>query len=136
MPVDHLAPGELPEGPEKVFALVLPRGVHVDDALGRTALATGSVNCDATANYVRVRVTGGSVTTGAGATVFDQVHVKADPTRTIHIRVQRMAFSGVCRIEFRDDTPTDLPQLPDEAARFRAVGLTPNGKLADPKHLE
>ena len=40
------------------------------------------------------------------------------------------------KVELFDSTPPPLPDLPDEQARWKAVGLTPDGKILDPKHLE
>jgi hypothetical protein len=39
-------------------------------------------------------------------------------------------------LDVRDITPLPVPDLPNETARWRQVGLTPDGKLADPTHLE
>ena len=43
---------------------------------------------------------------------------------------------GMTQIEVRDVTPTKAPELPDEAARWRAAGLTPEGRVLDPTKLQ
>jgi hypothetical protein len=136
-PVDHLAPGELLEGTEKAFGLVLPRGMHVQNALMSSVWAVGTVKMDDMANYVRVRVRGGTGTRGVVGTVFDNVTAPAEPNRILHIMVSRLPASDGCRIEVRDITPAPpLPIPTTEVERFRAAGLTPDGKFIDPQHRQ
>lgn len=136
-PIDHLAPGELLEGTEKAFALILPRGLHIQSAFMKSVYAVGSPNMDDVANYIRARVRGGTVTRGATGTVFDDVTVPAEPKRILHILVSRLPAVDACRIEVRDITPAPpLPIPSTEAERFRAAGLTPSGKFIDPQHRQ
>lgn len=135
-PVDHLAPGEVAEGKDKAFALVLPRGVIVEHSFVDVVFARGTVPAELLANYVRTRVQDGKVTVGAGRTVFDQVKVPSDPKRLLHIRVDPGEDGIGARIEVRDVTPPPSDNLPDEAARWRAAGLKPNGEQLDPKHTQ
>jgi hypothetical protein len=39
-------------------------------------------------------------------------------------------------VEMSSTTHPLAPDLPDVAARWRQVGLTPNGKVLDPTHLD
>ncbi len=133
---DELAPGELPEGTDHAFGLTLPRGTRVEQSFSDSLYARVSSPSEAVANYVRARVKDGTVTAGAIGTVFDGVRAPADPARVLHIRVIRFPTLQGCRLEVRDVTPVPAPNLPDEAARWKSVGLTPDGKLADPKHLQ
>lgn len=133
---DELAPGELPEGVDHAFGLPLPRGARIEQSFADAVYARASSSSDAVANYVRARVRDGTVTAGAVGTVFDGVRVPADPARVLHIRVIRYPTLPGCRLEVRDVTPAPAPNLPDEPSRWKAVGLTPDGKLADPKHLQ
>jgi hypothetical protein len=135
-PVDQLAPGELLEGTEKAFALVLPRGVHVQRAFMDLVYASGEPRADDVANYIRARVREGTVTRGATGTVFDSVKVPAEPTRVLHILVGHLPASDACNLVIRDMTPPPPQPVPtSEAERFRAAGLTPSGQFLDPKHI-
>jgi hypothetical protein len=40
------------------------------------------------------------------------------------------------RVELRDMTAPVVPPAPDEETRWRRVGLTPDGRLADPMHTD
>jgi hypothetical protein len=40
------------------------------------------------------------------------------------------------RVEIQDVTPPPVPQLPDDTARWKRVGLTPSGRVLDPTHLD
>jgi hypothetical protein len=51
---------------------------------------------------------------------------------TIHLAV----MVGQTSVEMSSTTHPLAPTLPDEAARWRQVGLTPNGKILDPTHLD
>jgi len=136
-PVDHLAPGELLEGTEKAFGLILPRGMHVQTAFMSSVYAVGDLALDDVANYVRSRVRGGTGTRGAVGTVFDDVNAPAEPNRILHILVSRAPGSDVCRVEVRDITPAPpLPMPSTVTERYRAAGLTPDGKFIDPQHRQ
>src|SRR4051812_10196355 len=60
-PVDHLGAGELVEGSERAFGLVLPRDVRVESRIVDLVLADANVAPEAVANYVRARVREGTV---------------------------------------------------------------------------
>ncbi len=79
-PRDHLAPGELLEGPEKAFGIPLPQGVKVDSYFPPQILASGpAVKAADVANYLRARVTSGRVMVGAASTIFDHVQAEVSP---------------------------------------------------------
>jgi hypothetical protein len=140
-PVDHLAPGELLEGSAKAFGIVLPRGVRIDAAFSDVVYASGRVDDEAVVKYIRARVREGKVVrpdfAGNGRTTFDHVKVPAMPDKELVIVVgpERGAV-GATKIEIRDVTPAQAPQLADDAARWRSAGLSPNGRVLDPTHLQ
>ncbi len=136
VPVDHLAPGELLEGKERAFGLPLPRNINVKHRFVDVVYASDPATPDALANYVRARVREGKVTAGATQTVFDRVKVPAQPDKEITIYVRAASGGNGSELEIHDVTPVQAPQLPDEAARWRAAGLKPNGQVLDPQHLE
>ena len=138
-PVDHLAPGELLEGPEKAFGIALPKDVAVEKRFVDVVYAMGSPPPQAVAKYFSARVEGGKVTTGDRGTTFDGVHAPGNTNVTLRVEVAT-ATDGLyagrgSRVTVRDITAPKQPDLPDEAARWNAAGLTPDGKLADPKHM-
>lgn len=133
-PPDHLGEGELLEGTEKVFGLTLPRDVKVDSRFIDLAYASGPPRPDAVANYIRGRVRFGTVHIGAANTLFEKVQLPDAPGREISIRVSAGDSGRGCSIELRDVTPPK-PLEGSEADKWRAVGLTPDGKLLDPQHL-
>ncbi len=136
VPVDHLAKGELLEGSEKALTILLPRELHVDNAFVQVVYASGNASPENVANYFRARVGDGSVTSGASATLFENVRVAAAPTVYLRIRVQPGPDGVGSSVEIRDITPPPSLNLPDEEARWRSAGLKPNGTLADPKHMQ
>lgn len=139
-PVDHLAPGELLESKEKAFGIPLPRGIAIEKQFVDVVYASGDASQEAVAKYFAARVTGGQVTSGARGTVFEGVHAPANEALLLRIEVATdnegpLAGRGT-RVTMRDITAPKQPELPDEAARWRAAGLTPDGKLADPSHMK
>jgi hypothetical protein len=133
-PLDHLAPGELLEGTVEAFGLRLPRDVAVEGAFTDQVIASGPVRLHPFVQYLRARLQGGDLREGEMSATFDDVRVVAKPGPTLRIHLG-VAPEGV-RIELRDKTPPVVAPLADEGARWRRVGLTPNGRLADPTHLE
>jgi hypothetical protein len=136
-PVDHLAPDELIEGDQKALGVPVPRGMAVDRAFADNVYVSGTVKQTALVQFLRERVRGGRQVENArtGEIVFDRVKVPAEPAKELQINVSgRGAFT---RMEVRDVTlPSTVGAPSDEPGRWHAVGMTPNGKLADPTHLE
>lgn len=138
LPVDRLAPGELPEGKERALGLVLPEGLRIARAFDGVVFATSStLKPEAVSNYFRARVTEGNVLVGAEATNFVGVKAKSDLARTLAIEI-KPGQPGVvtCEVLLRDVTPPPLEPNLTEDERRRKAGLTPDGKLLDPQHLE
>jgi hypothetical protein len=134
-PVDRLKPDELPEGTLKAFGLVLPKPLRIESRGPDNVIAVGQVQREALANYVRARVKDGEATVGAAQTIFTGVRVPTDAARPLEITVSADA-PGFARIIVTDSTPPKIPHHDNDEQRLRAVGLTPNGRIADPKHLE
>jgi hypothetical protein len=134
VPVDQLATGELLEGPDRAFGLALPRGVRVDAAFADAVYASGPVLLHAAALYFRARLRGGDMREGNAAATFEHVGIAGRPDREFRIHVAKVAAQ--VRIDIEDTTPAPAPDLPDDKARWRQVGLTPDGRLADPTHLD
>jgi hypothetical protein len=134
-PVDHLAPDELVEGEKKAFGILLPRGLEVDGAFADVFFTSGQqLGVHPLVKYFRARLTEGSLREGEEAATFEHVHVpgKKDLELSVHIRTA----GNLARVELRDTTPKPEPNLPDDTARWRRVGMAPNGRLLDPTHLD
>ncbi len=134
LPVDHLAPGELLAGGEQAFGVALPRGIVVAGSFAAVVYATGAFAVHPLVQYFRARLEGGVLREGPVAATFEHVGVRGKPGLELVVRIGLVP--GGSSIEVRDATPPTAPILPDEAARWRQVGLTPNGRLADPSHLD
>jgi hypothetical protein len=133
-PVDHLAPGELIEGTAQAFGLTLPRGLVIEGAFHDLVIASGPVAVHPFVQYLRARLQGGGVREGETSATFDRVQVAAKPGPELRVHIG-ISPEGV-RVEIRDVTPPNIPPAPDEVTRWRRVGLTPDGHLADPSHIE
>jgi hypothetical protein len=135
-PRDHLAQGELLEGPEKAFGIPLPQGVRVDSYFPPQILASGpAVKAVDVANYLRARVASGSVKVGAASTMFDHVQAAASPGRQLNIRVEPGPAGNGVLLTIRDVTPPVIDPNLTEEQRWQQVGIAPGGRIADPTHL-
>ncbi len=133
-PLDHLAADELVEGDRKAFGVTLPRNVQVDGAFVDLVLASAHLPVHPLVKYFRARLSEGSLREGAEAATFEHVHVPGVPGPEYSVRI--WLSGSFTRIELRDTTPKPVPNLPDDAARWKQAGLTPQGRLLDPTHLE
>jgi hypothetical protein len=133
-PADHLAADELVEGDKKAFGLTLPRDVHVDGAFVDLVLASAHLPVHPLVKYFRARLAEGSLREGDEAATFEHVHVPGAPGPEYSVRI--WLSGSFTRIELRDTTPRPVPNLPNDAARWRQAGLTPQGRPLDPTHLE
>ncbi len=133
--VDHLGPGELADGPLHAFELKLPAGMRIREAFSNVVYAWGQVDPMQLANYLRAEVQGGSISVGAAATVFDRVMVPTNTRRLLRIRVDAVGQGRAAQLEVRDVTPVPVPSASSDEERWRQAGMTPDGKLLDPKHL-
>jgi hypothetical protein len=139
VPVDHLAPSELLEGDAKAFGLVLPRGVRIDHAFDDVVFASGQVSKEGVVKYVRSHVREGKLLQPAGTerATFDQVRIPAMPDKQFVVTIEPARGAvATTRIEVRDVTLAKAVNLPDEAARWAAAGLKPNGQPLDPAHVQ
>lgn len=135
VPADHLGPDELVEGTEKAFGVPLPRGVAVEHRYVDTVQATGQMSVHALVKYFHARLRGGSLREGPEAATFEHV-IQPDGTDaelTVHVEAGRLGTVRLDVTSFKHEHP---PPIPDETARWRSVGLTPNGKVLDPRHFE
>jgi hypothetical protein len=129
-PLDHLAPGELVEGPKKVFGFTVPRLMQVERTFDDVAFASGAVGPDAVAKYVEAHVEGTKSQKVGQGYVFDKARVHGE-AKLLRLTITKSVDNGT-RLEIRDVTPPPVIDTgPDEEARWRAVGLKPNGEPLD-----
>jgi len=142
-PIDETAPGELAEGKEEAFGLVLPKRLKVNRRFDDAVFASGNPTADQVATYFRGRVTAKNVQTGPSKTLFEQARLapsvprpNAGSERVLRIEVIANGASGETDVIVRDVTPLkDVTGLTEEE-RWRRHGLTKEGKVIDPTRLE
>jgi len=133
-PADHLEDGELVQGDDRAFSLVLPSKARVAGRFVDVVYADVDGSAESLAKYVAARVREGTERGGIEGTTFRDVRIPGDPGKVFTIAIAPRGASR-SRLEVRDATPPPAPDLPDEEARWRAVGMKPNGELLDPKRL-
>jgi hypothetical protein len=134
-PLDHLAPGELAEGTEQAFGLTLPRGVHVEFTDRGDVRAVGLVTLHSFVKYLRSHVQESDLEEGDQYADLRKVKLHGKPGALYAMHLSPAGFRGTMLL-MQDVTPTPAPDLPNETERWKAVGLTPNGKVLDPTHLD
>lgn len=135
VPVDRLEPDELAQGKAVVFGFPVPRDMTVERMYPDAVHIVGSARPEAVANYVRKRVAALHVEIGAARTVFPAARINGDKTHHIY-RIEVVANAGRTLLVIRDITPPPTAQGLSEAERWKRAGLTPDGKIADPRSLE
>jgi hypothetical protein len=143
-PADHLAPGELIEGTQRAFGVLLPQVLRIHESFVKVVYTSGPTTVDALVPYFRAHLTGGELHVSPSLATFDHVHavpegapgVAARETSGHELSVRIATAADGARVDIADTTPPVLPALPDDNARWKAVGLTPQGKVADPTHLD
>jgi hypothetical protein len=133
-PVDHLAPDELTEGAQKAFGLTLPHDVHITQSFVDLVSATGPVSVHSLVRYLSAHLEGGALREGADAATFEHVRARGHPELELLVHIGSVL--GGSRIDIHTVLHPPAAQLPDEASRWRQVGLTPQGKVIDPAHFE
>jgi hypothetical protein len=135
-PVDRLAPGELVEGTESAYGLVLPRGMKVLSRFEDAVHAKGKMRPEHVANYVRKRVDVARVELGAARTIFPNVRIK-DGNRARRYRIEVVRTSAVeTKLELYDVTPPPKVEAKSQAERLRRAGFNPDGTPLNPMQLE
>lgn len=134
-PPDQLRPGELAEGTLDAFGLKLPRIMSVDTRFPDAVFASGQASHKDVVGYIRERVLAEKVETIQTKTIFENATLKTAPTKKMRIEVIAQAH-GVVKLVIRDETrPPAKPGLTEEE-RWKEVGMTPQGELIDPTHLD
>jgi len=137
-PPDHLAPGEIVEGTERAFGLPLPRASRVAVRFAASVHVKSTVTPEQMANFVRARVTEGTVSQGTTSTRLENVIPRDDKAKrlTIEVRPVHGGNGDRCELFVRDATPPPFDPSLTVDQRWQKAGITPEGKLLDPQHLE
>jgi hypothetical protein len=137
LPLDHLGPGELAPGEDALFGLKLPRGMQVQGKFSDSALAVGTLDLQALAEYVRTRVTAANVEVGATRIVFPSARIPGSPPDRVY-RIEVVRQGSATRLSVRDVTPAPrrVPDGLDDAERWKRAGFSPDGKPLNMKALE
>lgn len=150
-PVDELEEGELAEGAAAGFGFPFPAKLRIESRSEDRVAAWGPVPFEEVANYVRARVDAAQTSTGPGKTVFDGVKIKAprplhdaekvddklgeNDHEVLRIDVSRTNRGWTQVVVHRSIRRTAPPGLTEEQ-RWERLGLTKDGKPADPKKFE
>ncbi len=135
MPTDRLGPGELVEGDVKVLGLPMPVGMIELVRISNSISLRGPAHQQQVASFFQMRVKGGKMYPGVHASDFRSVTAPNNPGRLLDIHVEQEKNGSFTDIVMSDVTPTDAAVLPRDEA-MKANGLTPDGKLADPEHMQ
>lgn len=133
-PVDQAAPGELAEGTEEAFGLTLPRRMRVVARFDDAVHARGSLAQKDVVRYVRDRVIAERVDDDGAKALFTNATAKRSPQLRLDVEVLQVGAQSEIVVRDRTRPPAE-PGL-NEAERWRALGLTSDGRLIDPKHLD
>jgi hypothetical protein len=126
-PVDTTKPGEIAEGKEQAFGLVLPRDMRITTRIGDTVMTVGRLPFEHVANYVRERVDALQVNIGPSRTQFKNAVVRADNSKVVEVEVVVVRDGVQIVVQNLTREPAE-PGLSDEE-RWRRAGLGPNGKV-------
>ena len=131
---DRVEPGELAEGDERAFGFPIPRKLEVVARFPDAVYATGPVAPERVANYAKERLVAAHVETGPVKTVYDKATVKGGEPRPLRVEVARVG--GTTRLLVRDLTRKKAEAGISDEERWRRLGLTPQGKLANPNTMQ
>jgi hypothetical protein len=97
--------------------------------------AVGLVTLHSLVKYLRAHVQESDLDEGDQYADLHKVKLHGKPGALYEMHLSPAGFRGTMLL-MQDVTPTAAPDLPNEAERWKAVGLTPNGKVLDPTHLD
>ncbi len=136
IPRDALPPsGELRDGKERAYALVLPTEFIVRSSYNKHVLAAGPASVPKLAAYIAKQV-GQVPPDSKSRVVLNHVVHPAEPKRPMDITIQQDSrTSGWVTIDVDDLTPPPEPppDKRDAKSRMEAIGMTPDGRPLHPE---
>jgi hypothetical protein len=138
LPVDHLAEGELQPGKTEVFGFPVPVGVELESRFAdRAYLRAPRISAERLANYVRQQVTVSHVEIAAARTVFPNARINGNTSGRVYVLEVAPTREGGASLVIKDATPPPPPPPGlSDAERWRAAGMSPDGRPLDLKKLE
>lgn len=133
---DELARGEFPEAKEPLYSLAVPRGTRVTYRFHSQIIAETPIPPEQLSNFVQARVKGAAAVRGTASTKWDKVTTLKEPGRLLEIEVRPSRSTYPSEIRVTDVTPPPIDPNQTEADRWKAVGITPDGKIIDRKNLQ
>lgn len=135
---DRLTEGEIPEGRERAFTLPLPLHSAIKARFGRSIHIASPHTREELSRFVLARIKDGKTSTAGNTTQYEKVLVSKDPSKTLSIHIRSAALGGEYKSQMVVEDVTPMPEEPGltDADRWRKAGLTPEGKLIDPKHMQ
>lgn len=131
---DRLPRGELLEGDTRIFGVPLPVDATVEAAFRWSASARGPWSPEDLAAYLKPRLVTDHVEIAGRKILFPRARVRAGGDTILRIEVD--SFRGGAILHLRDITPPPVQPNLTEEERWRAVGMTPDGRLLDPHGME
>jgi hypothetical protein len=131
LPVDYQLPGELGEGSEKTFGLILPRRFAVRARFEHASSSFGDASPEQVSNYIRHRVEAATVEVGPARTIFQAAKIKGQASAPL-LRIEIADAPGGAEIVVTDLSPAPVVPGLTEEERWRRQGLRPDGRLLDP----
>jgi hypothetical protein len=133
--VDRLEPGELVAGKQAVFGFLVPRQMSVERRFHDEALLSGPVSAAALAAYIRKQVTTTHIEMTGQRTIFESASINTGNAQRSY-RFEIVPEGTRTTLLVRDLTPPPTVRGLSDEERWKRAGITPDGKLADPKSLE
>jgi hypothetical protein len=132
-----LAEGELRPGKTEIFGFPVPAGMDLESRFAdRAYLHAARISPEQLANYVRQHVSVSHVEIGAARTVFPNARIHGSPQGRVYV-LEVAPYRGGTSLVIKDVTPPPPPPPGlSDAERWRAAGMTPDGKPLDMKKLE
>lgn len=134
--LDQLRPGELAEGKEKMFGLVVPRDLRIVRRFSESIVATGAPRAEEVANYVRHRVTAATVEVGPARTIFNSARIKGDEREDKLLRIEVVQYPSKTELVVKDVTPIPIDEGLTEEERWRRAGISPSGKQLNLREMQ
>jgi hypothetical protein len=131
---DRLPPGELLEGPDRVFGFAIPRGMKLEAQFSGRADIVGTPSQQLVTDYVRQRVLVHHVQVEGTRYIFPQVRIRGAGTEIYRFEVR--SDGGRTRIGIQHLVDREVPQELTDEERWKRAGMRPNGSLIDPQNLE